>query len=89
MIDTSQGLPDGLRGEPYTPFHTLSHQTSGPLQNIVQLHPFITLMAADHKISVIWWGESLEGECGPHYKKKLIAVCPAKEYQMCIDHCAL
>lgn len=70
MIDTSQGLPDGLRGEHYTPFHTLAHQTSGPLQSVVQLHPFITLMAADHKISVIWWGESLEGACGPHTKKK-------------------
>lgn len=27
-------------------------------------------MVVDYKIFVIWWGESLEGECGLYYKKK-------------------
>lgn len=37
-------------------------------------------MVVDYKIFVIWWGESLEGECGLYYKKKFIVVCLVKEY---------
>lgn len=30
-------------------------------------------MVVDYKIFVIWWGESLEGECGLYYKKKFFS----------------